>query len=222
MSLGEIAKQTELPRTTVHRLVNSLESEQLVITTPKGVRLGPALARLAAAAHIDVADVARPAMEAIGKRTRETINLSVWREEHAILVAQYESDQELRVISSVGTAFPLHCTAHGKALLADMAPDTCRELLQEMVLERRTSVTLTDPDSLFAAFDVIRREGLAYDREEHARGVCGLGVTLNCGTGERYALSLAAPTSRFDENREAYKAALLKCKAEIEARLAPR
>ncbi|WP_204355869.1 IclR family transcriptional regulator [Marinobacter bohaiensis] len=222
MSLGEIAKQTGLPRTTVHRLVASLEGQQLVITTTNGIRLGPALARLAAAAHVDVADIARPAMEVLGRRTRETVDLSVYRDGHAILVAQYGSDQELRVISAVGTAFPLHCTAHGKALLAEMAVDDCASVLAERPLERRTANTLTDHEAIRATLDNIRSEGVAYDCEEHANGVCGLGVTLKCGGAEHYALSLAVPRTRFDEGGGYLKAELVKCKAEIEARLAPR
>ena len=222
MSLGNIAKQTHLPRTTVHRLVASLESQQLVISTANGIRLGPALARLAAAAHVDVATIARPSMEMLGRRTRETVDLSVFRDGHAILVAQYGSDQELRVISAVGTAFPLHCTAHGKALLAQMATDACAKLLTEMPLERRTSATLTDQEALMASLVSVRREGLALDLEEHAKGVCGIGVSLDCGDGERYALSLAVPKARFDQRCSQLKAELLKCKAEIEAQLAPR
>ena len=59
-SLGQIAKKTDLPRTTVHRIVAALEAQQLAATTPAGVRLGQALVRLAASAHTDVVAAARP------------------------------------------------------------------------------------------------------------------------------------------------------------------
>ena len=113
-SLGQIAKKTDLPRTTVHRIVAALEAQQLAATTPAGVRLGQALVRLAASAHTDVVAAARPFVEALGRRLRETVDLCVFRGQHAVSVDQFASDQELRVVAAVGTAYPIHCTAHGK------------------------------------------------------------------------------------------------------------
>lgn len=221
MSLGAIAKATGLPRTTVHRLVVSLEAQQLVLSSAEGIRLGPALARLAAAAHVDVAEIARPFVEALGRRTRETVDLSVYRGLHAVSVDQYASDQELRVVSAIGTAFPTHCTAHGKALLASLPAEELGSLLADAKLEARTGQSLTARDTLEADLESVRAAGIAVDREEHAEGVCGLGVALRTGPGERYALSIAVPAMRFERQLPSLKAALWQCQAEIEARLAP-
>lgn len=217
LSVGQISSITALPRTTVHRLAAALEAQQLVISGPGGFRLGPALARLATSAHTDVIALSRPAVEGLGRKTRETVDVSVLRGVHAISVNQYVSDQELRVISPVGTAFPLHCTAHGKALLASMEACDVTGLLKGEPLERRTARSLCEMDSLLTEIEAIRKAGIAVDREEHARGVCGLGVTLNTGLGERYTLSLAVPAVRFDEGLQSLSAALLRCKAEVEA-----
>ena len=119
VSMSELAKSTALPRTTVHRLVTSLIAQHLLIQDSAGIKLGPALARLAASAHTDIIALAQPAMETLGRRTRETVDLCVWRGSHTVLVSQYASDQELRVVSPISTAFPSHCAAHGKARLAE-------------------------------------------------------------------------------------------------------
>ena len=69
-----------------------------------------------------------PFVEALGRRLRETVDLCVFRGQHAVSVDQFASDQELRVVAAVGTAYPIHCTAHGKALLArldDAALEGC-------------------------------------------------------------------------------------------------
>ncbi|GHB14854.1 IclR family transcriptional regulator [Salinicola rhizosphaerae] len=219
MSLGRIAKATDLPRTTVHRLVVSLEAQQLVASGSEGIRLGPALARLAAAAHVDVADIARPFVESLGRRTRETVDLSVYRGRHAVSVDQFASDQELRVVSPVGTAFPIHCTAHGKALLAALSVTEAERVLNESPLEARTPASVTDATALMRQLATIRQGGVAVDREEHAEGVCGLGIVLNTGATERYALSLAVPSQRFARQQEKLEAALRQCAAEIESKL---
>lgn len=148
-SLGQIAKKTDLPRTTVHRIVAALEAQQLAATTPAGVRLGQALVRLAASAHTDVVAAARPFVEALGRRLRETVDLCVFRGQHAVSVDQFASDQELRVVAAVGTAYPIHCTAHGKALLARLDDAALEELLGAR-LERRTASTITARKDLLA------------------------------------------------------------------------
>jgi DNA-binding IclR family transcriptional regulator len=216
LSLSQISRMTDLPRTTVHRLVVALEAQQLVISGPKGVKLGPALVRLAASAHTDVIAIARPFVETLGRRTHETVDVSVYRGQHAVSVDQYPSDRELRVVSAVGTAFPIHCTAHGKAMLAQFSDAAVQELLGTR-LEKSSPATVRSIDVLLTQLAVIRAKGYAVDEEEHAEGVFGLGIALNTGLSERYSVSLAVPALRFHREFDELLAALMKCKAEIES-----
>lgn len=219
LSMSALAKATALPRTTVHRLVTSLITQQMLLQDSDGIKLGPALARLAASAHIDIIALAQSAMATLGRRTRETVDLCVWRGSHTVLVSQFVSDQELRVVSPVSTAFPSHCAAHGKALLAQQSDEALGELLPQLT-ETRTSNTLQTGKTLLAEIALIRQQGYAIDREEHARGVCGISVALQTGVGERYALAIAAPALRFDEQFAHLLASLLQAKVEIEALVA--
>lgn len=215
LSMSALAKATQLPRTTVHRLVTSLIAQHMLLQDSDGIKLGPALARLAASAHTDIIALAQPAMATLGRRTRETVDLCVWRGSHTVLVSQFVSDQELRVVSPVSTAFPSHCAAHGKALLAEQTDEALAMLLPQLN-EVRTGKTLQAQEPLLAEIDIIRQQGYAVDREEHARGVCGISVALHTGAGERYALAIAAPALRFDEQFAHLLASLRQAKAEIE------
>ena len=215
-NLSQIARASGLPRTTVQRLVGALEAQQLVAVTARGVQLGPALARLAASAHADIIALARPHIETLGRLLRETVDLAVKRDEHAISVDQYASDRELRVVSALGTAFPLHCTAVGKALLAEMGEQAVRQLFVSG-MESRTRQTVTSMPQLLAQLHDVQEEGFGYDLEEHAEGVCGIGVTLRTGTPDRYAISIAAPSNRFHRELDVFRPALMRCKASIEA-----
>ncbi|MFP8967765.1 IclR family transcriptional regulator [Pokkaliibacter sp. CJK22405] len=218
LALGELARQTGLPKTTVHRLLAALESEQFVRHTRTGWRLGAGLARLAASAHTDVVALARPFMESLGRRTRETVDLCVERGVHAVLLDHYPSDQELRVVSPIGTAFPLHSTAQGKALLAQLSTQELASRLQELNLEGYTESTLTQMAALeHSVLRVQAQEGMGVDEQENSEGVCALGVVLKVATAERYTLSIAVPAHRFARQRSLLVDALLRCKAEIEA-----
>ena len=219
LSISALAKITGLPRTTVHRLVTSLIAQQLLLQDSDGIKLGPALARLAASAHTDIIALAQPAMATLSRRTRETVDLCVWRGSHTVLVSQCVSDQELRVASPVSTAFPSHCAAHGKALLAQQTDDALNALLP-LLAEARTENTARDVSRIQADIALTRKQGYALDREEHARGVCGVSVALDTGAGERYALAIAAPALRFDEQFAHLLASLMQAKAEIEALVA--
>lgn len=218
MTLAQLARETDLPRTTVHRLVAALEAQQLVQSAHDGFKLGPALARMAAAAHTDFVTVVRPAVESLGRRTRETVDVSVLRHQHAISVDQYASDRELRVVSAIGTAFPLHCTAHGKAMLAQLADDV---LLKKLVLklEASTGQTIASPAALLDDIATARQRGYALDNEEHARGVCGISVCFRSGRNDLYAISLAVPALRYADDVERLISELFKCKAEVDALL---
>ncbi|WP_322046487.1 IclR family transcriptional regulator [Paraburkholderia sp. J67] len=216
LSLGQIARAAELPRTTVHRLVNALEAQGFVTAGSQGVRLGPALSRLAASAHTDLVALAKPFVEALGRRTRETVDVCVRRGQHAVSVDQFPSDQELRVVSQIGTAFPVHCTAHGKALLAQLSGETLESALTGDLLNR-TSKTETNRKRLIANLESIRSAGYAIDDQEHALGVCGLGVTIDVALPDAYAIALAVPAVRFQERFDDLLSALLQSKSEIEA-----
>lgn len=215
---AQIACDTGLPRTTVQRIVQALEAQQLVSCGPDGVRLGPALARLAASAHTDIITLARPHMEAAARYTRETLYLAVQRGENAILVEQVASDQPLRVVFRVGAALPLFCTAHGKAILAQMGDEEIARCLAAP-FEARTPATPASVAQVMAQIEDVRRTGVAEAVEEHTEGVCGMGAAIRTNTADRYALSIIAPAHRFHRAHDSLRAALPRVISSIEESL---
>jgi DNA-binding IclR family transcriptional regulator len=116
----------------------------------------------------------------------------------------------------VGTAFPIHCTAHGKVLLSAFTDEFVTRLLADP-LERRTPSTAVTVEAVIQEVRIARAQGFAIDHEEHAKGVCGIGVYVRSGLAEHYAISLAVPALRFHDDLKKLKAALLQCKAEVES-----
>jgi IclR family acetate operon transcriptional repressor len=202
LTIAEITRASELPRTTAQRIVVALQAQQMVVAVDGRVRLGPALTRLAGSTFLDVVGIARPHVEALSRATRETVNLSVLRGNHAVLVDQVASDHELRVVTPVGSALPLHCTAHGKALLAAMGDDEIAARLGDE-WERRTRNTIAALAPLLKELARIRQAGVSYDEGEHLEGVNGIGMRLETRTAERYALSVAMPEVRYKDARAA-------------------
>jgi DNA-binding IclR family transcriptional regulator len=87
-------------------------------------------------------------------------------------------------------------------------------------LARLTPRTRGDLPDLLADLAKVRHTGFAYDREEHAPGVCALGTPVNVPGLRPHALSIAVPSTRFEAGLPDYKAALQDCRRSVEAELA--
>src|SRR5215472_7509010 len=144
LSLGQIAQRVDLARSTVQRIVAALESENLVIAaSPNGrVRLGPTIARLATSVQTDFVSIARPYLIQLSDELRETVDLATVKKDHLVFIDQVIGSHRLRTVSAVGETFPLHCTANGKAYLAELDEVTIARLIGTKY-ERRTPNTLT-------------------------------------------------------------------------------
>ncbi len=217
MTLSEVAAALVMPESAVRRLCSGLEARQLLMQSAGRWHPGSVLARLTASAQRDVVTELWPLLERLARRTRETVELCVLRGRYAVSVAQSVSDQELTVASPLGTALPLHTTAQGKAMLAELSADAVQDLFAGTDFERRTDATHADVQSLLGELESIRQHGIAVDLQEHAAGVCGIGVVLNLAQDDLYTVSLAVPDLRFESGLSTLRAGLMQCKAEAEA-----
>lgn len=215
LSLGDIAGQLNLPRSTVQRIVVALVDEQMLIaaSAKSRVKLGPALIRLAGATNVEIEQIAHPIMEAISREINETIDLSVIQGKSAVFVDQVLGNHRLRTVSAVGERFPLHCTACGKALLVHL-PEKKLEQILNAELEVFTENTVTDPEMLREQINNINGD-LGYDLEEHTEGVCAVGVSFHDPLGRAFAISIPVPTNRFHRNKTKLEVALRECRRQI-------
>lgn len=202
LALGEIATAVELPKSTVHRLVAALASEDLVSQEPGGkVRLGGGIARLAAASRESLADRLRPVLLELRRDLDETVDLAVLDGTGLRFVDQLPAPRRLRAASAVGEVFPLHCTANGKALLAALPEERALALLPSR-LPRFTPSTIVSRDELLSELALVRAAGVAFDREEHTEGICAVGAAILDTTGPVAAISVPVPTQRITGNEK--------------------
>jgi DNA-binding IclR family transcriptional regulator len=221
LSLGQIAQRVDLARSTVQRIVAALESENLVIAaSPNGrVRLGPTIARLATSVQTDFVSIARPFLIKLSDELRETVDLATVKKDHLVFIDQVIGSQRLRTVAAVGETFPLHCTANGKAYLAELDEIAIARLIGTK-FERRTAATLTRLDELLKDLKAVRKSGIAFDREEHTPGICAAGIVMRDPLGNHIAISVPVPAQRFAENQTLIADRLLATKRALEERLA--
>lgn len=207
LSLGKIATEVNLPRSTVQRIVGALEEERLLIGNMigGGVRLGPELGALAKAARFDTVEQCRPLLLELTQATSETSDLSVLRGHNMIFVDQVPGTHRLRTVSSVGEIFPLTTTANGRASLAALPRDAAMKLVSDEATRTHSDIDLNAFDALL---DEIQQAGLAYDADEHSDGISAVGFAFSDLAGEIHAISVPVPSSRFMRQQPAIEAAV--------------
>ena len=210
LSLGQIAQRVNLARSTVQRIVSALEAEKLVIAaSPNGrVRLGPTILRLAASVRTDFVSLAHSFLVKLSSELRETVDLAVVKRDHLVFVDQVIGPQRLRTVSAVGEAFPLYCTANGKAALALMERPVVEKLIGR-TYEKRTARTIARFEDLVPELEEARKTGVAFDLEEHTVGICAAGVALRDALGNIIAVSVPVPVQRFKEHKDTIASRLL-------------
>jgi len=206
MTLTEVAKAADLPKSTALRFLRTLEESGWVVRDKDGVySLGAAIVGLAAQylSGNPVVAAATPAMRALQAELDETISLSRRVGLIRVCVQEFPSTQNLRLVLGLGERGPLHAGASGLLLFAYM-PGEERQRLAEHGFDRYTSRTLTDLKALEAEADVIREQGWAMTRGQKTEGGLAMAVPIAepGSRGEVAALGIFGPEIRCSTKRE--------------------
>ncbi|MDE2791621.1 MAG: IclR family transcriptional regulator [Paracoccaceae bacterium] len=198
MSLGQIAREVGLPRSTVQRIVAALAAEGFISTEKGygGIRIGPEIQSLAHATASDMKDRLRPVMKRISDESGETVDLAILDGNRMLFIDQIVGRQRLRAVSRIGESFPLATTANGKAALACMDPARTAGLI---AAETKGRDSPRRPiKEILAEIDNIRKGALATDENEHTEGICALGFAIKDRNGDVFAVSTPVPSARYE------------------------
>lgn len=215
LGVSEIAARVDLNRTTVHRLLATLEHCGVIIQDPvsRKYRLS---ARVLQYANVflhrsDIRSVALDPMTRLRDETGETCGLHVREHWTRVIIAQVESTQALRMTyPNLGEAVPLHLGAPGRVILAFLPEHQIESYLAQKSLVRLTAHSLTDPRVLRHEIEVIRRQGYAVSRQERRQGVVSIAAPIFDRQGQVVAsVNVSGPLQRLDDEAVATIAPLV-------------
>ncbi len=182
LTATELTEDIGLPRPTVNRILQQLESEGLVKREPIYRRYvpGPRSRKLALGIMSNTALGAprRAILKTLFEEIGETCNCAILDGDHTIYIDRVEANWPFRIQLPVGSKLPLHCTASGKLYLAYMNARQRRRLIKSTPLKRFTDCTITDPKLLANELKRTKKEGIGIDNEELMTGMVAIAVPV--------------------------------------------
>lgn len=206
-TLSELAAMTALNKSTVFRIMETLEDLSWVRKIPDTgcYRMGFGIFELGSRAvnGIDFYRASRPHLENLVKVTRQAAHLVIHNSGETLYLNKLENpDLFIAQPSSIGMRLPMHCTAVGKVLLAWMDEEKARAIVKEKGLRRATAHTITDEKVLFENISKIREQGYAVDNEEIQAGLKCVAAPVYDHTGKVIAaISVSGLKEYFKQQR---------------------
>lgn len=202
-TLPALVEETGLPKPTLHRMLQQLESAGMIQREADGRHYGMALRlrRLGedllfnSTVHGARHAVLRTLVDEVG----ESCNITALAGGEVLYLDRVETPAPLRFYLQPGSRVPVHCSASGKLFLAQMSEAQRRRLLEPARLERYTPNTITGRAALEREIAQVQADGYALDREEFLPGLLCIAVLVPAAAGRasNTGIAIQAPVMRL-------------------------
>lgn len=173
LTLAELARRTAIPKSTVFRILTTLEQRQAVVWDDRSqtFRLGHRLWLLGHSflERSDLYGSAAPVMQRLAEASRETVFLGKLDDGEVIYLHRIESPRSVAVVKKLGQRAPAHCTATGTAILAFLPDAEVDAVIAQHGLDPYNDATVTDPAVFRARLRTVRSKGYAVVNGEYNR-----------------------------------------------------
>lgn len=207
LSFTEIARLSNLPLATTHRLLNTLTLLGYVEKNPETTKytLGVRILQLRGAVieQLNLGVQAMPVMKALMHRIGETVHLAVFDQGEIVYIERVEGLRTHGMYTRIGKRAPAHCTALGKTMIAFLPQNVWyHDVVERHGLNRFSDTTITTIDALCTELDRIRACGYAIDNGETGEAVRCLAAPIRDYTGQVIAaISVSGPQSQVTWSR---------------------
>jgi IclR family transcriptional regulator, KDG regulon repressor len=197
----EIAKNLNIGKSTVHRLLLSLGSEGFVYKDPNSNRysLGTSLLSLTTIVNsqLPIVNESIPILNVLTERTGETSHLGILEGKYVIYLQKIESEHPAKLSTLIGMRQPIHATSIGQIILAYQNEKTINKLIPEK-LEKFTDKTITTLDNWKMKLSAIRQQHFVISDEEYEKGFISIAAPVFDEKGQVIAaVSIVGPVNRM-------------------------
>jgi len=187
-NLNHLTQATNLPKTTVLRLLRTLASLEYVRydTVSREYSLGPKVMSLgyATLAGIDLREVARPYLEDLSRLSGQNVNLAILDGIEAIHIERITRKRLISTDNTIGTRVNTHSTAIGRAMLAFLGDDELKYALERLYDDPDNARHLhLGREQFRTLLKSVRRNGYAVSNEEYIMGIRAIGAPIFNASG---------------------------------------
>jgi DNA-binding IclR family transcriptional regulator len=208
VNMSETAKALKINRTTLLRLLRTLEAEGFLEKRPGGAgfQVGLALLEVGARALFsqDLVQVAVPVLTRLADELQLSAHLGVRDGTEVLYLVRRTPDSPLASNIRVGSRLPAHATTMGRMTLAYMPPADLRRLYTGKEMERFSEHTATTLPALLAKIERDRLAGIAWSEAHFERDIGSAAVPVfdfsNVPVG---AINVSGPVRAFSDDRRA-------------------
>lgn len=211
IGLVELSSRLGLHKSTVHRILNSLQLMGYVRQSEDG-KYALSLKWMDISSKVinkfDIVATARPYLKKICEISGETVHLVEMDGVDAIYIDKVESfSNSIRMVSKIGSRIPLFCSGVGKAILASKTDEEIKSIWEKSDVKAMTPNTITDFKDFLDTINQIRVDGYALDNEENETGVRCIAACILSRDGKcKNAFSISAPINRMTDEKIGYLA----------------
>jgi len=205
LSLTEIAEKVGMHKSTIHRLLATLESKRYIHRDKATgqYKLGFVVFELASIMmhDLDFQHWADAYLQQLALQSGETVDLAILDNNRVVYLQVVESNQRVKIAAAIGEQLPVHCTATGKAFLAYLPEKQVRQILAQGN-QKYTDKTLNTFEALFQNLQQIRERGFAISEQEYEKDINAVAAPIMDGSGCPMAvIAIVGPSYRMSHDR---------------------
>ena len=206
MSTIEITRRLGIPKTTAYRIVTYLSNVGLLDRNPATGKymIGGELFSIASL-YLNTTDfvkAAEPIVSVLNELSQEAVTVGTFDKGSVVYVIFRESPHVLNTNMRVGSVIPAHCSAIGRAFLAELSDEEIDDIYPEEELEMLTDKTVSTKTELKRILCRVKEAGVSFDSEGTYQGSGGFASVIREGNGVvAAALAIALPTVRMNTRK---------------------
>ncbi|MEW9671873.1 IclR family transcriptional regulator [Ammoniphilus sp. 3BR4] len=205
LNLNEMVELSGVPKTSVYRMIGSLEDMGFLTKDEEGkYSLGLLFLQFGqlVAERLDIRQIALPIMQNLRDDVGEAVNLIVKDGKESIYIEKLDTNHPVRLYTKIGRRAPLYAGACSRILLAYLSDDEREQYLNEIELHPIGLGTITDREKLRLALELSRKEGYSVSHSELENYTSAVAAPIFNHMGQMVAgLSVAGPDVRFQDER---------------------
>nr|WGD77180.1 IclR family transcriptional regulator [Bacillus subtilis] len=208
LTLSELVSLTGMPKTSVHRMVSSLEEMGFLSRDASGAySLGLVFLEFGqlVADRLDIRKIAKPVMEELCREVDEAVQLIMRDGNEAIYVEKIEGTQTVRLYTAIGRRSPLYAGACARSILSFLPREEIEAYIKQTELISIGSGTINDPEKLLQEIDASVQNGYTVSYSELENYTAAIGAPIfNHKRQVALGISIAGFEARFTEDRSPY------------------